>query len=312
MAPREGPLPLGQVARSPGQKLEAPPEPAEHGIGRQELDPRRCQLYGERQAVETGADLGYRRGILVGEGEVRLGGPRPLYEEPDRLVLGEGLEAGQPLRVRDRERRHRVLVLAVDPERDAAGGEDLEAEGGQQLARQRGGFQHLLEVVQHQQKPFVLEVVLHALDERLVPALPHVERLRDGRDDQRGVGEGGERHEEDAVLELIQEISRRLQRQAGLARAPRTGEGKEAHLGSHKPPSDLLHLPLASDERGGLHGQVVRAALERPQRREIGGQIRRQELEDALGAGEVLQAVFPQIPQFRVHRQVIPHQILGR
>ena len=32
-----------------------------------------------------------------------------------RLVLGEGFEAGQPLRVGDRERRHRVLVLAVDP-----------------------------------------------------------------------------------------------------------------------------------------------------------------------------------------------------
>ena len=132
------------------------------------------------------------------------------------------------------------------------------------------------------------------------------------RGDQRGVGNGGERHEEDAVLELVQEVRRRLQGQAGLARAPRTGEGKEAHLGSQKPPSDLLHLPLAPDERGGLHGQVVRAALERPQRREIGGQIRRQELEDALGAGEVLQAVFPQIPQLCTHRQLVPHQLLGR
>ena len=47
-----------------------------------------------RYAIETGADLGYRKGILVGDGEVCLRGPRPLYEEPDRLVLGEGLDAG--------------------------------------------------------------------------------------------------------------------------------------------------------------------------------------------------------------------------
>jgi hypothetical protein len=75
IAPRRV-LCLSGRSRSPGQKLQAPPELAEHGIGRKELDPRCGQFYGERQAVETCADLGYRRGILVGDGEVRLRGPR--------------------------------------------------------------------------------------------------------------------------------------------------------------------------------------------------------------------------------------------
>ena len=157
-----------------------------------------------------------------------------------------------------------------------------------------------------------LQVVLQALDKRLVPALPHAQRLRDGRGDQRGVGDGGERHEEDAVLELSRSSAAACSARRVLPVPPGPVRVRRRTSGAQKPPSDVLHLPLAPNERGGLHGQVVRAALERPQGTEIGGQIRRQELKDALGADEILQAMFPEIPQLRTHRQLITHQLLGR
>jgi hypothetical protein len=119
--------------------------------------------------------------------------------------------------------------------------------GRKYLARQRGGFQNLLEVVEHQEQPLVLQVVLDAFKEWLVRAFPDTEYLRHAGSDQRGVGEGGECYEEDAVLELFEQVRSRLQRQAALTRPARTGEGKEPHLGSQKPPSDVLHLSLAAN-----------------------------------------------------------------
>ena len=57
------------------------------------------ELYCQGQPVEPDADLGDGRGVVVGHLEVGLGGPRPLDEKPDRLVLRESLKIGQPPRI---------------------------------------------------------------------------------------------------------------------------------------------------------------------------------------------------------------------
>jgi len=139
----------------------------------------------------------------------------------------------------------------------------------------------------------LVQVTLEALHEGLSRALLNPKRLRDGGGYQLRIGYGSQSNEEHRVLELLQKIRTSLKGQASLAGASRTGQGEQAHLLASQALGNLRYFTFAPHEWGGLHGQVVRAPLESPQRRETGGQVRRQELEDALGTGEVLQAVFP-------------------
>ena len=109
----------------------------------------RGQLDAERQAVEPSADLGDRAAVGV---EVGAGGPRPQHEQ------GGG--------VRERERRHRPHLLAVDAERLPARGEhdDAGALRDDALGQPCGGVQHVLAVVEHEQQRPGGEV----LDDRLL------------------------------------------------------------------------------------------------------------------------------------------------
>ncbi len=83
----QGLLPLGKVARATGEQPEPVGQAAEHRLGCEDADTCRRQLDRQRQPVESHADLGNRRGILVGDLERRLHRPRTLDEERDRLVL---------------------------------------------------------------------------------------------------------------------------------------------------------------------------------------------------------------------------------
>src|SRR5215208_704680 len=128
--PPERALARGQVFGSAREELEAVGEAGEEHLRGQQLYSCRCEFYGERETVEAGTNLSYRRRVLTGDLEAGLRRPRALYEQPHRLVLGENLNGRQPFRVRDGERRHGVVVLTVEAERDAAGGEHLQARSG--------------------------------------------------------------------------------------------------------------------------------------------------------------------------------------
>src|SRR5215212_3364711 len=114
---------------------------------------------------------------------------------------------------------------------------------------------------------------------RLLRALLESERSRDAGGHELGVGNGGKGNEEYTIVELLQKIRRRLQREAGLASAPRAREREQAHLLAAKPLGDLGNLPLTAYQRGGLYGQVVGVAFERPKGRELGRQTGRHKLE---------------------------------
>src|ERR671910_67568 len=76
----------------------------------------------------------------------------PLHEEPYRFVVGKTLHRRWPLGVRQGERRYRILVLSVEPQRYAACGQDLQIRSGRkQLAHRRRRLQKMLEVVHHQE-----------------------------------------------------------------------------------------------------------------------------------------------------------------
>jgi hypothetical protein len=127
-------------------------QPCQHGLRRQQLDPRRRQLDRQRQPVQPRAQLGHRRRAGVGDREVRAGRPGALDEQRHRLVLRQRLEVRQALGVRQLQRRDRELVLAGEVERRATGHQQLHGRAvRQQLGRQRRGGQDLLEVVQYQQ-----------------------------------------------------------------------------------------------------------------------------------------------------------------
>ena len=76
-------LATGQVPRAPRQKLELAVDPFEHRRGRKHLHPSRRKLDGEREAVESAADLDDRAGVVAREPKRRSRLARPLDEERD-------------------------------------------------------------------------------------------------------------------------------------------------------------------------------------------------------------------------------------
>src|SRR5215210_9108759 len=129
--------------------------------------------------------------------------------------------------VRDRKGRHGVLLLAVEPQWSAAGCEHLQARSTRKEPRYGGCRpQNLLEVVENKEHPPLAKVVLEALIERLLSCLPHPQCLRDCREEQFGLGQGGQRSEESAIREVIQEVCGCLQGEPCLACPARTGEGE--------------------------------------------------------------------------------------
>jgi hypothetical protein len=114
----------------------------------------------------------------------------------------------------------------------------------------------------------------------------------DGLGDLRGqelwIRKTRERHPEDAVIDPADELRSDLEREACLARAARACDGEEARpIREHR--DELLELPLAADEGDRDHRQV--GCVERPE----GWEVALAELEEALCADQVLQAVLAEV-----------------
>ena len=149
----KGLLALRQVPRPAGQELEGPFDPGEQLGGRQDLHARGRELDRERQAIEPAADLDHRAGVLRGQREVGPAGRRALDEQRDRRAIHQGRWREQRAGRRERERRDRKLLLAVDVQALPAGHEDRQRRAGvQQVLDERGRIRHLLEVVEEQQR----------------------------------------------------------------------------------------------------------------------------------------------------------------
>jgi hypothetical protein len=114
------------------------------------------------------------------------------------------------------------------------------------------GLQHLLEVVQYEQKLPASQILLERVLERDIPALLQAERTRDLSKEEVGIGYSSEGHEVDTVLEVLQEVCGGLQGEPGLASAARPRQREQTYLFLPQPPADLLHLALPADQRRGL------------------------------------------------------------
>ena len=122
------------------------------------------------------------------------------------------------------------------------------------------------------------------------------DRLGKLRRQELGIREAREGRPEDPVLEAPDELRGSLKREARLARAARARDGDEPRpVGEQR--DQLLELTLAADERDRDDGQI--GGVERPEGREVA----LSELEEALCAGQILQAVLAEIADGSVGRQ---------
>ena len=185
IAPRRVCWRSGRSRAPPARSAEAVLEPAEHRLRREDSDARRRQLDGQRQAVESHADLGHGRRVLVGDLEVGLHRAGALDEERDRLELRELGERREVRRVGQAERRNRVLLLARHAQHAAAARQDGQVRAGRQQRVDRWRrVDHLLEVVEHQQHPPLADVVDQPIDRAAPPAVRKAERLGDRGGDE--------------------------------------------------------------------------------------------------------------------------------
>jgi hypothetical protein len=125
----------------------------------------------------------------------------------------------------------------------------------QQVRDQRGRLHDLLEVVQHQQELLLAEVALELHYDLLVPRHLYPEGGCDPCSHELRRAERSEIDEPHAVGKFVKQLSRDLERQAGLADATRTGQGHQAHRGLAQLLPDCCDLLLAPDQGRGRKGQ---------------------------------------------------------
>ena len=156
-----------------------------------------------------------------------------------------------------------------------------------------------LEIVQDQQQPLSGEHPGQALRQ---PAalLPHAKHAGDSRGDEGWIVEHTEIDEPDAVRKVFQHIGGGLQCDTGLAHTTWPGNGQEPDVFTIEEVNDPSNLLLATEKRRQLHREVVRAGGQTPNRREVGGQVRVEQLEDPLRFVEIAQRMLAEVAQARV------------
>ena len=263
---------LARIGVAPAPQLDAFPEPLEQLVGGEDRNARGRELEREREVVEACAELCGRARLR----ERRSQGARPRCEQSRTVAVVQ--------------RRHRPRVLALQLQPLSARHEESRpvglAEAGDLVRDLR---QQVLGVVDQQERPLRGE----RIDERLLDgepgALPHVERLRDRIERQRGVAHRSERDPPDAVGEILGDLGRGLQRESRLPRPAGAGQGQQPDVLTPQETDDLVELSLAAEKRRRRDGKV--RLVQRLQARELGVA----ELEEAFRCREVLEPVLPEI-----------------
>ncbi len=122
------------------------------------------------------------------------------------------------------------------------------------------------------------------------------------------VGDRGQLNQPDPVTGPVEQLSGHLQAQPGLTAPPSPGQ-RDQPRGLDQSP-DFAQLPVASDERRQLGREIVRqrGTAQRAQRRELGLQAGRVQLEEPFRTSQVFQPVGTKVPERRARRKGVPHQ----
>src|SRR5262249_24307161 len=139
----------------------------------------------------------------------------------------------------------------------AAGGKHLEMRRGRKqlrdVARRR---QHMLEVVQDQQRMAFAQCMLYRCADWLTGILMHSKSAGDGARDQSRIADGRQGNKIDTLPKGIGHLPRKLERQAGLPRSRRSYQRQQARRFQYA----LAHRQClrATDEMRGYLRQVKR------------------------------------------------------
>ena len=143
--------------------------------------------------------------------------------------------------------------LALDVEPLPRGRQELDVRGAlDHLAQKPGALDEMLEVVEHEQRRALAEVVEQLLlrREAAVRAVDgELDRLGEGGREEVRRGDGGERDEVDAVRVAVDAARGGLEGEPGLARPARPDEREQAAVRILQQPVDLFELRRAADER---------------------------------------------------------------
>ena len=138
-----------------------------------------------------------------------------------------------------------------------AGGQHPQQGAGPQEGVDQGGGvrQDVLAVVDQQHRLHQPEVVDQGVDQRCGPWFHHAHRRGHGPGHLGAVAHRGQVDEPGPAGVGSQRPVRDLQRETGLARPRRSGEGDQAI--AFQQPANLAQLPSPADEAGELGGQVL-------------------------------------------------------
>ena len=216
------------------------------------------------------------------------------------------LEVAQGQNVtRRRQPRHRVLLLAADPERRPAGDDHRQLRGGSGAGRRRpAALDDLLEVVEHEQAArFASQSARTSRADR--PPLstsPRVARIVGATRPGSRTGSSATNH---PVREALRDVGRELERQPGLAGAAGPGQRQQPRR---------LEERLGLGELGSRPTKLVSwvgRLFGRRSSERIGGKSARRPLDDELKhplRPEVLEAVLAEPAQPDARRQLVGDQ----
>ncbi len=189
-------LTFGEIDRAGTQRVEHVLEPSEQRIRFEQSGARRGQLDGERQTVEAPADLDNRERVVLGQGEVVADGLGSIDEQLHRGQRRELFDRRLLRERRHAQRADRILPLGAEPQHRAARGQDLEpGTAGQELVELGRHADHLLEVVEHEQRRGLFEMLDQGVDGRTRSLDGRSHRGGDAGQHQLGLSNRSERHE---------------------------------------------------------------------------------------------------------------------
>ena len=285
-------------AAAAGEDGEAVLELGEDLVRRHHPGASGGELDGEWDALDATADSSDCLRVFVVESEGGLGGAEAVGEKAHGLLLGQRADP------HDR--------LAVHAQGGAAGGE--EAHAGTVPEELVGELDHgrdqVLAVVDHEQRGLVAEPLCEGLGDGPAGLLADAERFGGGLRHQLWLAERRELDQPDAVLEAVDHVGGRLEREAGLARAAGADEGE--HAAGRELLLDLRELGVATDEAGRADRQVVAARVHRPERRKFRAEISCGDLEDPLRALEVAEAVPAEVAELDPLGQAVDREVTRR
>ena len=257
-----GLLPGRQVVRAVHQHRQPAGQPGQQVTGRQQPQPGRGQLDGQRDPVQPAADLGDGLDRRLVRRELNAGRLRPVKEQlhRGRFIGGAGIPGS-----RQRQRGDRVLPAGPDPQRRPAGDQRDRARAGfQQPDHGIPGGQHVLEVVQHHEHAAIAQRRPQPFGQRGRVPLVHAQLPGQAVEHKPRVPQRREVDEHDPVRVVARHPPGHLDGQPGLADAARAGEDQQLRVAAAQQPDHGRGQPGPADQRRQRPGQGGGADDRRP------------------------------------------------